>query len=470
MKNGLAYGPFRDGQSPDYDVYPGSEQIREDLEFIGKLTKQIRIYGTKGTYAEVPRLAKKLGVHVTQGIYLGRDEKENEKEIENAVKLARAGLVERVVVGNETLTSQRLTKEKLVSYIEKVREEIAPAKVPIGTAEVWGVWDANPDLAKHVDFVEAHFYPFWEHHGVEGAAASVIEQYRALEEKLKKKYPGQHLTLEIGETGWPSAGEHASGSAAVPSPQNQRKYLEEFMTLACGNAIQFYYFEAFDEEWKWIEGSSATEDGSALPRDRTFSGRRVGSSWGIYASSGRLKPQFSGLFDESGPASRLQRDIFVDGQLSTFYGAGVDSSEKRRDWLKTELGSFKMTYPSDQHWGAVFITVGDPGPRPHPWKDFSEFGTLSVELRGEKGGETVGIGVMGYSDPATGNEKKVTETLSSDYKFCDIPLSSFASSHLSVPADLKKIYVVVEFVFTGAKPETIYVRSVRYKPREVQRN
>ena len=29
--NGLCYGPFRDGQSPNAEIFPSADQIREDL-------------------------------------------------------------------------------------------------------------------------------------------------------------------------------------------------------------------------------------------------------------------------------------------------------------------------------------------------------------------------------------------------------------------------------------------------------
>lgn len=35
LENGLAYSPFRDGQSPDYFVYPSEMQLAEDIDFCG---------------------------------------------------------------------------------------------------------------------------------------------------------------------------------------------------------------------------------------------------------------------------------------------------------------------------------------------------------------------------------------------------------------------------------------------------
>src|ERR1044072_3254388 len=79
--NGIAYGPFRDGQGPEgsLPIYPRVEQIEEDLRFLAPSTKRIRTYSTSSTQADIPRLAKPFGISVAQGIALGPDEEENER-------------------------------------------------------------------------------------------------------------------------------------------------------------------------------------------------------------------------------------------------------------------------------------------------------------------------------------------------------------------------------------------------------
>jgi len=465
--NGLGYGPFREGQSPDYDVAPNTDQLTEDLKFVSKITKHIRIYGTKPPFDEIPRLVKtnNLGISVSQGIHLSKNEKENEDEIKAAVDLARRGLVDSIIVGNEVLTSSTLTKDKLISCIREVKKS-APSRVPVSTAELWSVWRDNPDLAKEVDFVVAHFYPFWDNQPIAGAAVYVLEKYQFLEKHLREQTGRHNLRIVIGETGWPSGGD-PRGVGAVPSPQNQRKFFEEFTKVACKNSLPFYYFEVFDEEWKWREGNSSWEGNFNLPKgNRTFSDNWVGSSWGLYQSNGRLKPLFAGLLDQPELTSRVSRDILSeDVGLSVYYDIGVDSSQHRHDWL-SGTNELRMSYPGDPEFGSVFITVGKPVPRPRPWKDFSEFRVLSVDLKGERGGETVDIGIMTRTDPATGHERMYTVgRLGTEYHNYRIPLESFSSSHLSVPDDLKQLYVVVEFVFRGRQAEKVYATNIRYEPK-----
>jgi len=464
LRNGVAYSPFRDGQGTDpHEPAPTDEQIEEDLRSVGALTHKIRIYSAKGAYARIPAIAGRLGMEVMQGIYLGPDANENTAQIEAALSLAHTGQIKQLIVGNEVLTGKKLSKSQLIAYIRQVRREVDPNKVQISTAETWGVWQDNPDLASEVDFVTAHFYPFWEGHSVEGAAQLVITEYEALAESLRRRL-GRNVRIVIGETGWPSAG--IPVGKADPGPENQRRFVSEFLPLACGKSIPFFYFDVFDEEWKWREGSSEWEAGITLPRgDRTFSGNWVGSSWGLFQSNGNSKPALADFLRNSLAGTRTNRDIFVENSgLSAYYDMGVDSSERQRNWLDAQSGFLRMAYPAAQYWGSVFIVVGEPGQRPHPWKDFSGFRTLSIEMKGEHGGEEVEIGVMNRSDPATGRERRVRRVLERNYRVYDIALSDFASSHLAVPEGLKQLYVVAEFVFQGRQERTIYVRNIRYKP------
>ena len=78
----------------------------------------------------------------------------------------------------------------------------------------------------------------------------------------------------IGETGWPSAG--PPYGAAVPSAANQARYLREFLNWAQAKGVQYFYFDAFDEDWK------VHEEG-------------VGTHWGLYQKNGQVKPALSDM-------------------------------------------------------------------------------------------------------------------------------------------------------------------------------
>jgi exo-beta-1,3-glucanase (GH17 family) len=458
--NGLGYGPFRDGQGPEYSppIIPRIEQLEEDLRFLARITKRIRTYKTTNTQANIPHLAKRFGIGVAQGIELGTDDAENEKQIAVAVQMAREGSVESLIVGNEVLSAGIVAKSKLLDYLRKVRQ-LAPKNVPVTTAEVWDIWNKDPELAASVDFVMAHFYPFWEKRPVADANESLWRNYDTLRKTLRRVYPDRDVRIVIGETGWPSGG--APLGLAVPGPQNQRRYIEEFMASACAKSVPFYFFQAFDEQWKWKEGLSS---GAWLePSDRWVTGKWIGSSWGLYQSNGRLKPALAGLFEQPAPGSRLNREILVHGQPAAHYHVGLDAPTQQRVSFSRSKDALKITYAAGQRGATVSIRVGEPADAPSPWKDFSHFDAVSVELRGARGRENVLVGIKDLAGSDDGKNARVPlRDIRTHLQTYTIPLSQFASSQVPIRDALTQLNIVLQFYFTGPREQTIYIRNIQY--------
>lgn len=150
------------------------------------------------------------------------------------------------------------------------------------------------------------------------------------------------------------------------------------------------------------------------------------------------------------------KDILVSGKLTAGLDMGVNSSGGKADWLKPENDSLRLSYPSDQSWGAVFITVGKPKQPPRPFRDLSAFKTLTIEMRGGSGGEQLEIGIKTNAQPDDGSEAKVPVKLTSEWKTYRFPLDRFEG------IDLDHLYVVTEFVFAGSEAKTIFVRNIKY--------
>lgn len=148
--------------------------------------------------------------------------------------------------------------------------------------------------------------------------------------------------------------------------------------------------------------------------------------------------------------------IYVGQELTVGFEMGVDTDQKVRDWLTNQNGYMKMEYPTGQAWGAVFITVGTPTNPPRPFQNFSGYSTLSVEMKGENGGEIVDIGIKDNTDPDNGRETKQTVTLTGKWQVYEFSLNNF------VTADLSHLYVPVEFVFGGRNERIVYFRNVQY--------
>lgn len=430
-------------------------EIREDLIQIKSITTKIRTYGCSDTLYNITEEASSLGISVVQGVWLDQNPETSENEVRSSIALANRGLVESVVVGNEILLTETLSESQLIDYIRQVKDSV-PEDVKVTTAEPWHIWLENPSLVDAVDCILIHVHPFWEGKPIETAAEYVIERYYEV-----KAHSG-NKDVVIGETGWPSGGTPEDALVppnVVPSEENLLMFLKEFSQLAYEHSIEYYFFSAYDEEWKWKERRAS--QGMAdlpLPLDRNLGGRLPGSSWGIFYSDGQIKSELGPFFPQVvNSTSRTTRVIFDTRGLAVFYDMGVDSSYRRQDWLEMSGEEMQMVYPAGQSWGAVFITVGEPVDHPRPWKDFSQFQSISVEMKGEHGGEFVEIGLKDAYDPDDGSEAKIMVSgLTPTWQSYEFPLSSFYT------ADLDKLYVVVEFVFSGSEAQTIYFRNIKY--------
>ncbi|MGC1378286.1 MAG: glycosyl hydrolase family 17 protein [Anaerolineales bacterium] len=242
LLRGLAYSPYRDCQSPNTQAQPSQADIIQDLKIISKMSNGIRTYSSTGISAEIPALARSMGLRVSAGAWLGKDLDANEREIQGLIELAQTVDLESVIVGNEVLLRRDLTEDQLIAYIQRVKSAVS---VPVTTAEIGSILLEHPRVMAAVDYEMVHIYPFWDGNPIAGAARFTVNYYH----KVQSLSNGKRVV--IGETGWPSAGQ--ARLQAIPNPANQYRYATEFITLALAENVEFYYFDAFDEMWKTNE-------------------------------------------------------------------------------------------------------------------------------------------------------------------------------------------------------------------------
>ncbi len=280
--NSLSYGPYRAGQSPLNDHFATQDEADQDLAQLAQVTRGIRTYSSiEGPYDE-PALAQKHGLRVWQGIWLGGNRAQNAREMARAIDLAHRypDTVERVIVGNEVLLRRDLPVDELIADIEHVR---AAVHQPVAYADVSDFWDQFPQVAPHVDLVLIHLLPYWEDvpTGIDQAIANVSEVYQ----HFTTLFPGKQIV--IGETGWPSRGRQRG--AAVPGLINEARFLREFMALAAARHFDYNFFQAFDQDWKYVnEGVMGANWGlytEARTEKITPSGPlREDPDWGVHAA------------------------------------------------------------------------------------------------------------------------------------------------------------------------------------------
>ena len=256
----VSYNRFAKPSSGDPAV--SEAQIRADLTAIAKQAKAIRTYASTGGLEHVPEIATELGLAVTLGIWIDRDEARNDREIETALDLARRHPnVTRLVVGNETFFRHEHTAAQLAEIVRRVKRD---SPVPVATADHWRTFLDHPELVDAVDQVFAHIIPYWE--GL--SRKNAVEGSLAIYDKLRAAYPRKKIV--IGEYGWPSAGHNFE--RAVPGPLSQARLLRDFVAQANVLGIDYNIVEAIDQPEKLFEGN-------------------VGPYWGILDAS--LRPKFA---------------------------------------------------------------------------------------------------------------------------------------------------------------------------------
>jgi exo-beta-1,3-glucanase (GH17 family) len=312
---GIGYSPYRDCQYPGGELQPSIQDMQEDLFRLLHTTNAIRTYAARGVNGQIPALANAIGLPVFAGAWLDADPQgapmveENDAEIEALIDLACTTNLEGGIVGSEYYLRSERTEADTTYLLQRIREvkdgvrERCGKELLVTTAEVddlifeWESRDAvvprrvNPhfdEILEEVDFVMVHIYPFWYGLPIDGAAAFTVKRYKAIQDLIERDYFGKRVI--IGEVGWPSAGAPNYGEEpydgadlptdrepAVPSLENQRCYMLEFLWLAEKEGVEYMYFDAFDELWKIEERG------------------RVGQNWGYSYTDRTAKHNFYGV-------------------------------------------------------------------------------------------------------------------------------------------------------------------------------
>src|SRR5690348_13491754 len=86
----VSYAPFRGAQSPlTPDIMIEAAQIDDDLARLSKMTDCVRTYAVEHGLDQIAGIAKRHGLKVLQGIWIGGNAEKNKAEIDTAVRLAK---------------------------------------------------------------------------------------------------------------------------------------------------------------------------------------------------------------------------------------------------------------------------------------------------------------------------------------------------------------------------------------------
>ncbi|HOO99350.1 MAG TPA: glycosyl hydrolase family 17 protein [Bacteroidales bacterium] len=257
--HGLCFSSYLKGQAPGSIISEG--QIRSRIEIIKPYTGWIRTFSCTDGGELIPAVARKNGLKVMAGAWLGDDREKNELEIENLVRVVRAGNADLVAVGNEVLYRDELTEQELLEYIIRVKRLLPDAQV--GYVDAYYEFINRPAITDACDVIFTNCYPFWEGCHIDYSLIYIKNMYYSVMKAAKGK------RIVISETGWPDRG--TAFEASEPSVENALRYFINVQQWSFEDKIELMYFSSFDESWKI--GSEGD----------------VGAYWGLWNEEGELK-------------------------------------------------------------------------------------------------------------------------------------------------------------------------------------
>ncbi|MGB0456436.1 MAG: glycosyl hydrolase family 17 protein [Flavobacteriaceae bacterium] len=257
--HGLCFSPYEEGQEPGDLI--SEAQIRRKLEVISPYTQWIRTFSCTEGNEQIPKIAKEYGLKTLVGAWLGDDSEVNEQEIEGLIALSKAGFVDVAAVGNEVMYRGDLEEDELITFINRVKNEIP--NIPVGYVDAYYEFSDRPKITEVCDVILANCYPYWEGCSLEYSLVYMKQMYQ------QALNAGKGKKVIITETGWPSKGTSLEG--AHPSYDNALRYFINAQKWSKDDAIEMFYFSSFDESWK--VGSEGD----------------VGAYWGLWDKDENLK-------------------------------------------------------------------------------------------------------------------------------------------------------------------------------------
>jgi GPH family glycoside/pentoside/hexuronide:cation symporter len=257
---GVCFSAYTQGQRAG-DML-SEAQVRRRIEHIAPHTRWVRSFACTEGHELIPGLAREKGLKTMVGAWISSDRARNEREIEALIALARQGVVDIAVVGNEVLLRGDLPEPELLAYVARVKAAL-PDDVPVGCVEAYFHFLERPALTAACDVLLPNCYPFWE-----GADIDVAAQYVRRMHGLVKAAGGDKPVV-ITETGWPWQGEAVAG--AMPSADNAMRFFIDIQQWGRHEGVKLFYFSSFDEPWKF--GQEGV----------------VGTQWGLWDKDERLK-------------------------------------------------------------------------------------------------------------------------------------------------------------------------------------
>jgi exo-beta-1,3-glucanase (GH17 family) len=217
------------------------------------------------------------------GVWIDKNETTNARQLQQMYDIFdkyKADPFLGVIIGNEVLFRKDKTEVEMAKIIRDARANLDKKNIKglkIASSDLGDNWRVSPEFADEVDIVMANIHPFFAGVTAANATAWTYDFWVTNDRPLKAGLEN-HV---ISEVGWPSKGGKSCGEAktcdvgSVASVSEMNTFMEGWICSSLANNTNYFWFEAFDEPWKW-----------------TFNepGKEWEDQWGIMDVDRNLKP------------------------------------------------------------------------------------------------------------------------------------------------------------------------------------
>ncbi|WP_452603184.1 glycosyl hydrolase family 17 protein [Pontimicrobium sp. MEBiC06410] len=317
----ISYGGYR---GKTREAQPTINELKDDMKLLSAMgIKIVRTYNVQ--LQQAPNLLKAIQelkeedpdfeMYVMLGAWIdclnawtdkapdhNIESPNNAAEIERAVALANKypDIVKIIAVGNEAMvkwaTSYYVLPDVILKWVNHLqnlkREGELPKSLWITSSDDFASWgggeenyhtEALKKLAKAVDYISMHTYPYHNTHynpafwgvrekeaqlpetkkidlAVERAVAFSKSQYDSVKNYMKSI--GVNKPIHIGETGWAtvSNGFYGPKGSKATDEYKQGVYYKLMRDWTNQNGMSCFYFEAFNEQWKDAHNPEGSEN------------------------------------------------------------------------------------------------------------------------------------------------------------------------------------------------------------------
>jgi len=121
-------------------------------------------------------------------------------------------------------------------------------------------------------------------------------------------------------------------------------------------------------------------------------------------------------------------DIIVNGKAN-YHEIDLQDAANLNNWLEVDSDKINVTYPKDLDYGVIRFIDLKIKSRQTSGVDYSGYTSITLELKGEVGGESVLIAFLDTDDFADGSEIRVPLVLTDQWRTYEIGLDQFPKTN-----------------------------------------